>query len=371
MKIAKVYLVLLLACLIAEVSVVSAGGLFTVIKEDEAFVADIFRKRALRSAKVVTPASVPTAQTQVNESTRTTAMPVVNVTASQSVAKSAMTAPPSGNEKKLGHFHEVSAVAGYTHGINSGVKGIWGMAEYIRWQERESGNFGLGATAKTWYGSGDTWHNGRVEIGPNIDWYQQVGLDNAVLLKLRPLYRFGQTENGFAPGAYLEFDHIIGRNDTLFGALDVSYFPGDTYLGLSLMNEHRFNRDWRLQYGVNFMEQIGESESVFGFGPAATLKYQNWKLGLSYTFLPGSPVFGISLGYEYNSYLRQWDADKREKSMKQEVVGQTVSMPAPQAEVQLAKSTGGNAYVTLPATQNTVGATITFADNTFEEEKRR
>ncbi len=371
-------LAIAISCVMANASAAMADDL-RLSPEEVAYIEHIFKERAGRQSTVATPptqtqatevqkAVEPVGVAQVTTPISTVPITGERVPVQQTVAKRAMEAPPSGNEK---NFHEASAVAGYNRGLSSGVDGAWAMAEYIFWRELEFANLGLGVTGKTWYGSGDNWHNGRVEIGPNVDWYQEVGMGNAVLLKLRPLYRFGQTESGFAPGAYLEFDHIVGRNDTLFAALDVSYFPGDTYLGLSLMDEHRFNRDWKLQYGINLMEQIGDGESVFGIGPGLTLKYHDWKLGMSYTFLPGSPVFGVSLGWEYNSYLREWDADERGKSMKQEVSGQTVPMPTggTQDEVILTKTESGDAYTTLPAIQNNVGDSITVADKTFDEKE--
>ncbi len=381
MRLLRTFLFSCLAIIIADVSVVMADNLKP-SAEAEAYMAIIFQKRAERAGMAIVPT-----QTQVDESkTQSTVQQyeqVIAVTApiqsavvtgspQQEVARMAMTAPPSGNEKKYNRFNEWAAVYGHTIGIDSGVNGDWLMAEYIRWREQESGNAGLGVTFKGWAGSGDNWHDARAEIGPNLDYYREIGvMGNYMLLKLRPLYRFGEHKSGFAPGAYLEFDHILGRNDVLIGAFDISYFPDDTYLGFSLMDEHRFNSDWKLQYGINFMEQIGSDESVFGSGPGLTLKFRNqWKIGLSYMFLPASPVLGISVGWEFNSYLQQLDAESREKSVTQEISGETVPMPTGEVEdVQLAKTTGGDAYVTLPAAQNTVGG-IKISDKTFEEEKQ-
>ena len=274
--------------------------------------------------------------------------PAMDGSAVVDVAKGAMNSPPSGT--KWDHFHELSAYAGYYHGFDSGTNGVWTMAEYIRWytHRREIENFGFGVTAKTDYGWGKNegvrW--GSVSVGPNLDYYRELALDQYLLLKLRPLYRFGLngSRSGFAPGGYLEYDIVLGKKDTFIATFDATYFKDDSYFGINLMFEHRLNKDIKLKAGLGLT--LWDLSEV-GFGPVAAIKlYDRFVLSASLNVLNGG-TFGCFVGYELNTDLRAIDAKIRERSVSMKDAGTGGSAPMPEEDNMQLTAAGGE-YINLP-----------------------
>jgi hypothetical protein len=195
------------------------------------------------------------------------------------------------------------------------------MLEGIKWlrgdKDEDPQNFGFGLTVKGDQGeTGDGRYDwSSIAVGPNFDYWAELGMgEDYFLAKLRPLYRWKQDgSSGFMPGAYLEFDHTMGQNDTVIAVLDGQYFPGDSYASLSLLWDHRFNTKFKIKGGFSLTGNFGE-DSIFGIGPTVSVRlYDRWILGASLDFLEnGGSVFGVYGGYEVNTDLRQWDAQSRE-----------------------------------------------------------
>ena len=217
-------------------------------------------------------------------------------------------------------FNELSVYAGGW--INPhGSSGIWGMGEFLRWQRTDGPvNYGLGIVSQADYGWGknDT-HWGYVSVGPVLSLYTELGLNDSFQVKLRPQYRFNEhpKADGWMPGAYLEYDHVLGRNDKLFLTADGHYFKNDSWLGLNAYWEHRFNRVVKTKVGFGVNWNFFQDTTPFGFGPSLSVKfYDRFVLGWSANFIDGGPLFGLYAGYELNTDLMEIDAAVRERSVE-------------------------------------------------------
>ena len=216
-------------------------------------------------------------------------------------------------------FNEFSVYAGGW--INpQGSSGIWSMGEFLHWKRTDgSVNYGFGAVSQLDYGWGkNDSHWGYASVGPAFSLYTEMGLDDSFQIKLRPQYRFSEhpKADGWMPGAYVEYDHVLGRNDKLFLTADGHYFKNDSWLGLNAYWEHRFNRvvKTKLGFGVNW--NFFKDVTPFGFGPSLSVKlYDRFVLGWSANFIEGGPLYGFYAGYELNTDLMELDASIREKSI--------------------------------------------------------
>jgi len=288
------------------------------------------------------------------------------------VAEESKTAPPSGT--KWDHFHEISAYAGY-YQSNVGTQGFWGMAEYIRWntQRRKAENFGFGVTAKADYGWGENAgvHWGSASIGPNVDYWREVGLNNYFLLKLRPLWRFNESPkpDGFSPGGYLEFDHVLNGRNMLIGTFDATYFKDDSYFNLNFSLEHRFGRNVKVRAGLGLTWQGPLEDMAMGIGPTLSIKFYNrLTIGASLNFFQALTTWGVWAGYEINTDMIAVDASFREKSVSKKESGETAPMPTGGEDPQLTKA-GGNAYSTLPGA--TEGGGMQISEKPLFEEVQK
>jgi hypothetical protein len=277
--------------------------------------------------------------------------PVATSDSLRKIAKEATNAPAS--QTKWDSFHEVSAYGGGYKALDDGSKGFWGMAEWIRWQTKrtDSANYGLGVTMKGDYGWGkNDSHWGSLSVGPNLDYWTELTDNQYLLAKFRPLYRFNESSpgksNGFMPGGYLEYSNAFAGNDTFIAALDGQYFKNDSYLGLNLLIEHRFNRVVKMKAGMGLTLQSLSSETLLGIGPNLSFRfYDRFVIGASANFMKGGPILGLYAGYELNTDLRELDAVIREKSVQQKVSGVTAEMPTGDEEIMLTKS--GENFTTL------------------------
>ena len=266
--------------------------------------------------------------------------------------------------KKEHHFYEATAYAGGWYAFDARTKGIWGMGELTYWKaaEQSAQNFGLGLTVKAdkgWGQNGSHW--GYVAPGLNLDYYNAFTEADDFLLKFRPMYRIGEQKSGFMPGGYLQYSHILGRSDKLIASADGQYFKNDSYLGLALMWEHRFNRNFKVRFGpfagINFMQ----NETIVGLGPEIVFDlYDRFELGLSANFAKGGPFVGAFIGYKINSDLRYVDANLRERSVKIQEKGTAPEVSADQVVV---KKVSSGDYVMLPGMEK-----VSVSDKTIDQE---
>lgn len=277
---------------------------------------------------------------------------------------STYTANPVQVEKKLHTFEEYTLYAGGWYAMGAKTKGVWTMAEWTHWWAGKENpqNFGAGLTFKADKGWGQNGvHWGYLAPGLNLDYYNALTDADDILAKFRPMYRFGENKSGFMPGGYLQYSHTLGRSDKLVASADGQYFRNDSYLGLALMWEHRFNRDLKVRFGpfagINFMQ----NETVIGLGPEIVFDlYDRFEIGLSASFVKGGPFVGAFAGYKVNTDLRMIDANLRERSVKIEEKG---SAPAAVAgEVTITKTATGN-YSTMPTSEQ-----ITVSEKTIDEQ---
>jgi hypothetical protein len=216
-------------------------------------------------------------------------------------------------------FNEVSAYAGGW--INPhGVKGVWAMGEFLRWNRTDGPtNYGFGIVSQLDYGKGkNKSHWGYASVGPVLSLYTELGMADSFQVKLRPQYRFNEhpKADGWMPGAYLEYDHILGRNDKMFLTADGHYFKNDSFLGLNAYWEHRFNRTVKAKAGFGVNWNFSGGGTVFGFGPSLSVKlYDRFTIGWSANFFDGGPLYGLYVGYELNTDIMAMDASIRENSV--------------------------------------------------------
>lgn len=217
-------------------------------------------------------------------------------------------------------FNELSVYAGGW--INPhGSSGVWGMGEFLRWQRTDGPvNYGFGIVSQLDYGWGkNNSHWGYASVGPALSLYTEFGLNDSFQVKLRPQYRFNEhpKADGWMPGAYLEYDHVLGRNDKLFLTADGHYFKNDSWLGLNAYWEHRFNRAVKTKVGFGVNWNFFKDETPFGFGPSLSVKlYDRFIVGWSANFIDGGPLYGLYAGYELNTDLMELDAAIRERSVE-------------------------------------------------------
>lgn len=285
-------------------------------------------------------------------------------TAPVSQVVSNYTANPVKVEKKEHTFDEYTLYAGGWYAMNAHSKGLWTLGEWTHWWagKEEPQNFGLGITAKAdkgWGQNGSHW--GYFAPGLNLDYYNAFTDEDDVLAKFRPMYRFGENKSGFMPGGYLQYSHTLGRKDKIIASADGQYFRNDSYLGLALMWEHRFNRNLKVRggpfAGINFMQ----NETVVGIGPEIVFDlYDRFEIGLSANFAKRGPFLGAFVGYKVNTDLRMVDSNLRERSVKMEEKG---SLPTAVAgEVTVTQTASGN-YSTMPTADM-----VTVSEKTLDEQ---
>jgi len=277
------------------------------------------------------------------------------------------TANPVVVEKKQHTFDEYTLYAGGWYAMGAKSKGIWSMGEWTHWWagKEQPRNFGVGLTAKADKGWSDNgYHWGYFAPGLNLSYYQALGEEDDILAKFRPMYRFGEKSSGkgFMPGGYLQYAHTVGGRDKLIASADGQYFGGDSYLGLALMWEHRFNRDIKVRFGpfagLNFMR----SETVIGLGPEIVFDlYDRIEIGISANFAKGGPFLGAFAGYKVNTDLRAIDANLRERSVKLEQKGVEMNQ-----ETTVTKVSTGD-YVIMPGTNQVVVSEKTMDEETSNQ----
>ncbi len=323
------------------------------VNESTAYMLKIMRARQARASQTLASvekiASQEETKSSVNvESAAVASSQVANV--ASVVAPYTATPVSTDNQKFFKHsFGEVSAYAGGWYAMGAKSKGVWTLLEWTHWMTKKEKpeNFGIGATLKADYGENRAgYHWGYIAPGINLDYYRALTPKDDILVKARPLYRFGQRNSGsgFMPGGYLQYSHVLGSQDKIITSADGQYFRNDSYLGLSLMWEHRFNPDFKVRggavLGINFLK----GETVVGIGPEIVFDlYDRFEIGLSANFAKNGPFLGAFAGYKLNTDLRAVDAAIRQRSVKLEQQGTTI---APEG-IRVEKSSDGS-YTTLP-----------------------
>lgn len=327
-------------------------------------------------------------------------------------------APSSGKTgEPMHHFSELTAYAGYYHGFRDSVDGWWAMAEYTKWMApwKEPKNFGLGLTlmggsGSGQFGSGDDHRHGdddrdrdrrkaswrSFSVGPNLDYYQALTPKDDLLIRIRPMYRFAELSledgddddnsgkgskkdgddnkgrgnkndrktvttkrQGVALGGYVQYSRAINGRNRLILAADGHYFPRDSFLSFSLLDEYWVNKDWKLKYGLTVPINFGDGSNVANFGPHLSAKYRNFVLGVNVSLLHGGFI-GPFAGYELNTDLQVVRGNAAAGKVKTTSAGQTVPMPT-EEQVTL-QSQGNGTYSTMP------GARIELSGQSIDDE---
>ena len=264
------------------------------------------------------------------------------------------TAYPVRAEKSGHSFDELYGYLGGYYALGARTGGLWTIGEWTHWKDLQYnkvdlGNFGAGLTVKAdkgWGQNGSHW--GHVDPGFNLDFYRGVTEEDDILLRFRQTYRFGEktSGSGFVPGGYFQVSHILGYDDKIIVSADGEYFRNDSYLGLALMEEHRFNRDLKVRFGLIAGFNFLQGETIFGLGPEIVFDlYDRLEFGLSMSFAKGGPFMGAFAGYKVNSDLRAADAALREGSVKIQQQGTAPEVKA--NEVKVSKTATGD-YSTMP-----------------------
>lgn len=349
---------------------------FGYVTQDTADVLEILKKRRAKAMETEvrkeTPAMVKNMKAEsapaVQISKQGSEDPISKIISSYTSEPAKPVKDEMKEEKYFKHtFDEYTAYAGGWYAMDAKSKGIWALGEWVHWgtNMEDPQNFGAGITIKGDYGwaKQDGVHWGYIAPGINLDYYRGLTEQDDILIKLRPMYRFGEkiSGTGFMPGAYLQYAHILGRNDKIIASADGTYFRNDSYLGIGLMWEHRFNRDFKMRFGpfagFNFLKE----ETIFGLGPAVVFDFYNrFEIGLSANFAKGGPFLGAFAGYKINTDLRAIDASMREKSVKMEEKGSATKMVTDNVMVE--KTATGD-YSILPDADQ-----IIISDKTLDEE---
>lgn len=305
--------------------------------------------RALKKAQPTAPVKTEATKTVNDEKVMAaTAIKVAPV----SVVVPYTAYPIKKEENKAKHsFEEFTLYAGGWYAMKAQSKGVWAQGEWTHWVSLldRPENFGAGLIAKYDHGrSKDGYKWGYFAPGLNLDYYRTITEADDFLAKFRPMYRIGEgnSRSGFMPGVYLQEAHVLDRNNKLIFTVDGQYFPNDSYLGIGVMLEHRFNKDFKVRIGpvlgVNFLQDL----TVIGIGPEIVFDaYNRFEIGLSANFAKGGPFLGAFVGYKFNSDLRLIDSALRERSVK--IISGEETPIAKAEEVKVKITEDGN-YTTLP-----------------------
>lgn len=253
-----------------------------------------------------TPA-VPQPSLEIPAQTQETQVAVVAAPVLPPPAKAA--APPKKSDEKNDNFVELNASAGYWQNVKHDTEGFWAESELLYWLGLGEKNLGLGPMVK--------YDQGHSKVNPDVDWgYTAPGVElggwltlsdtDYLLVKPRLTYRMHKSgsdkKDGWMPGYYLEYTHVLGGRDSVLLASGGWFFENDNYLDARLYWDHKYSRNVELKAGIGPVFHWGNDWDYTSASPTLSLKWRDTlTLGVTAEFSEEGPAYGAFLMYEFNT----------------------------------------------------------------------